>query len=77
MGEIKVGEYVRSKDGFIGKVEKIIYDKQEKQRYYCCEKNNVMASNYRENIVKHSHNIIDLIEARRLCEFRTHFGYNR
>lgn len=60
--EIEVGEWIRSKDGFIGKVQKINYDNMEKSNYYICEKDNVMASNYLENIVKHSKNIIDLVE---------------
>lgn len=60
--EIEVGDWIRSKDGFIGKVQKISYDNMEKSNYYICEKDNVMASNYLENIAKHSKNIIDLIE---------------
>jgi hypothetical protein len=62
MEEIKVGEYIRSKDGYIGKVEKLKHDMEYNQNYLICEKDNVMASNYTENIVKHSPNIIDLIE---------------
>lgn len=60
--KIEVGEWIRSKDGFIGKVQKIIYDNMEKSNYYICEKDNVMASNYLENIAKHSKQLIDLIE---------------
>ena len=60
--EIEVGEWIRSKDGFIGKVQKINYDNMEKSNYYICEKDNVMASNYLENIAKHSKQLIDLIE---------------
>lgn len=60
--EIEVGEWIRSKDGYIGKVKKITYDNMEKCNYYICEKDNVMASNYLENIAKHSKNIIDLVE---------------
>ena len=60
--EIKVGEYIRSKDGYIGRVELIIEDEQEKQNYYICGKDEVMASNYRDNILKHSKNIMKLIE---------------
>lgn len=60
--EIEVGEWIRSKDGFIGKVQKINYDNMEKSNYYICEKDNVMASNYLENITKHSKQLIDLIE---------------
>lgn len=60
--EIEVGDWIRSKDGFIGKVRKITYDDMEKSNYYICEKDNIMASNYLENIAKNSKNIIDLIE---------------
>lgn len=60
--KIEVGEWIRSKDGFIGKVQKINYDDMEKSNYYICEKDNVMASNYLENIANHSKNLIDLIE---------------
>lgn len=60
--KIEVGEWIRSKDGFIGKVQKINYDNMEKSNYYICEKDNVMASNYLENIAKHSKQLIDLIE---------------
>lgn len=60
--EIEVGEWIRSKDRFIGKVQKINYDNMEKSNYYICEKDNVMASNYLENIAKHSKQLIDLIE---------------
>lgn len=68
--EIKVGEYIRSKDGYIGKVQKLKPDCEYNQNYLICEKDNVMASDYTENIVKHAENIIDLIEVRRLCEWR-------
>ncbi len=59
---IEIGDWIRSKDGFIGRVRRITYDDMEKSNYYICEKDNVMASNYLENIAKHSKNIIDLIE---------------
>lgn len=60
--DIEVGEYIRNKDGYIGKVERIIYDEIEKNYYISCKKSDVMASTYRENIVNHSFNILDLIE---------------
>lgn len=62
MEEIKVGDFIRNKEGYIGKIEKIIYDDLEKQNYYSCEKHNVMASGYIEQIVAHSPNLIDLIQ---------------
>ena len=60
--EIEVGEFVRTKDGYIGKVGKINYDDREKTNYYICEKDNVMASGYLENIKTHSKNKIDIVE---------------
>ena len=62
MEDIEVGEWIRNKEGYIGKVEKINYDKQESQNYYICEKHNIMASSYKDKIINHSKNIIDLIE---------------
>lgn len=70
MEEIKVGDFIRNKEGYIGKIEKIIYDDLEKQNYYSCEKHNVMASGYIEQIVAHSPNIIDLIQVRRFIIYR-------
>ena len=67
--EIKIGDYIRNKDGYIDKVERIAYDELEKKNYYACEKS-VMASGFKEDIVKHSSNIIELIEERRLCEWK-------
>ena len=77
--EIKVGEYVRTKNGLIGKVNKIelagsgvrfggeylsdtiiqfndgkIYERRVKDR----------------NITKHSFNLINLLEVRRLCKWK-------
>lgn len=59
--EIEVGEYIRSKDGYIDKVERIVYDELEKKNYYACERS-VMASGFKEDIAKHRKNIIDLVE---------------
>lgn len=59
--KIEVGEYVRTKDGYIDKVKKIIEpDEYMTERYYCCE--TIMASSYKSEIVKHSKQLIDLIE---------------
>lgn len=60
--EIEVGDWIRSKDGFIGRVRRITYDDMEKSNYYICEKDNVMASNYLENIAKHSKIISEIVE---------------
>lgn len=64
--EIKVGEYCKLKNGRIGKIvnENIdvylfdipIYEDQQGIRQYCLDKN------FKDFIVKHSKNIIDLIE---------------
>ena len=61
MEEIKVGDYVRSNDGYIGKIINIREeDKRKCDTYYSCD--NCMASGFYEHIKKHSKNIIDLIE---------------
>lgn len=54
MSEIEVGEYVRSKIGNIGRVTKIEDDK------FLYENKELIT--WVENVVKHSKNIIDLIE---------------
>lgn len=57
--EIKVGDYIRTDDGCIGKVTKII-DPDTEEKYYCCDTS--MAGGYEADIKKHSPNIIDLVE---------------
>ena len=72
MEEIKVGEYMRIKSGVIGKVVQIEIAGQGTRHYnesfedtiYCIDTNDYI-ENYRykiQAIVKHSPNIIDLIE---------------
>lgn len=61
MAEIEVGEYIRNKDGYIDKVKKIIEpDEYMPEKYYCCDI--IMASSYKSDIVKHSKQLIDLVE---------------
>ena len=60
---LKFNEYCRTKLGEIFKVVRI----NELDRNIVYDKYG--ASYYRENITKHSKNIIDLIEERRLCEW--------
>ena len=60
MEEIKVGEYVKDKDGVIGKVKKIAFDDESLEEYCYFEKKWMGA--YKKDIVKHRPNIIDLIE---------------
>lgn len=54
MNDIEIGDYVRSKNGSIGKVTKIEDDK------YLYENKELIT--FIGNVVKHSKNIIDLIE---------------
>ena len=53
--EIEVGEYVRTNTG---KIDKVINNNYYMPQYIECEKDIV----YKENISKHSKNIIDLID---------------
>lgn len=64
MDDIKIGDFVRTKNGEITKIvdtnmfDKTIYKDIQGAKYYL------------EDIVKHSPNIIELIEVRRLCEWK-------
>ena len=71
--EIKVGDYVRTKRGYIGKVIKIrerIETYKNNREAYLVDWGGKRAT-YISQIkdIKHSNNIIDLIEERRLCEW--------
>ena len=63
MEDIKVGELVRLKNGRIDKVKN---DDYYMQQYIECEKGLYL----RDNITKHSFNLIDLLEVRRLCKWK-------
>jgi hypothetical protein len=70
MSEIEVEEYIRTKDGII---DKVIIEYNGKCNNPTCYGNHISCKNnyYNEDdIVKHSKNIIDLIEERRLCEWK-------
>lgn len=70
MEDIEVGELVRLKNGRIDKVKN---DDYYMQQYIECEKGLYL----RDNITKHSFNLIDLLEVRRLCKFRKNTRHNR
>lgn len=78
MSEIKVGDYVRIDNDFrvialgIGKVIRI-----NKDTIYVKNKFELPISFKRENRAKHSKNIIDLIEKRRLCEWNKSTSNNK
>lgn len=63
MEEIKVGDFIRSNDGYIAKIIGIKKSKRDCDTYYCTDR--IMANGFYEHIKKHSPNIIDLIEVRR------------
>lgn len=56
---IEVNEYVRTNSGLIFKVNEITYDEEYKDYLY---KESFLLVDWKENIVKHSKQIIDLIE---------------
>lgn len=62
--KIEVNEYVRTKDGEIHKVIKIIEDDGDWD-YYCCENN---TGYFAMDIAKHNKQRIDLIKVRRFCK---------
>ena len=55
---IEAGEYVRTKNG---KIDKVKNDDYYMKQYIECEKGLYL----RENITKHSFNLIDILEVRR------------
>ena len=57
--EIKVGEYVRTDEGEINRITKILNDDSDVLTYYCFENN---MGTLEKSIVKHSPNLIDLIQ---------------
>lgn len=63
---IEVGEYVRTKEGEIHKVIKIIEDDGDWD-YYCCENN---TGYFAMDIAKHSKQLIDLIEVEDIIKYR-------
>lgn len=69
--EVKIGEYVRTKDGNIGKYQGLVnFDKDGKKLYGLRVIENFIPLFVREeNITKHSKDIIDLLKARRLCRW--------
>ena len=77
--EIKVGEYVRTKRGIAKVLEvKTVQPKMYGQHDVAykidkCPKMYVTETAF----IKHNPNIINLIEVRRLCEFRKDTRYNR
>lgn len=74
--DIKIGEYVRTKSGFIGKV---IGRHGGYGLHYELDVNKEIQENFmnsivhEDNIVKHSKNIIDLIEVRDIVEYQVNF----
>ena len=64
MEEIEDGEYIRTDDGLIGEYSKY------KGFDYVELKDKTLGIDIEKDIKKHSQNIIDLIEKRRLCKRR-------
>ena len=66
MKDIEVGEYVRTKEGEIHKVIKIIEDDGDWD-YYCCGNN---VGYFAMDIANHSKHLIDLIEVKDVIKYR-------
>ena len=74
--EIKVGDWIRTNWGHIGKLKRIELDKNDKGlKWYVFDHKefeiNIIKEEYinKPDIVKHSPNLIDIIEERRLCKW--------
>lgn len=73
MSEIEIGEYVRTNKDIIGKVIGIFAGHCNAKYHIEFQSNVKVKRQYlsTKTIIKHSKNIIDLIEVRRLCEWRS------
>lgn len=80
---IEVGEYIRTKQGYIAKVisqgvyielDKPVDFKQTSGTHYAGQ---ILFDEGDIEITKHSKNIIDLIQVRRLCKRRKSYIYNK
>ena len=70
--EVKVGEYVRTKEGYIAKIteidhhiwfDSIVYKESGIPKY------ELSKEEFSNLVIKHSKDIIDLLKARRLCRW--------
>ncbi len=68
--DINDDEYIRTKNGTIAKVEDTEFDIKVNSFGQVLYERYVGREHWYEVIVKHSSNIIDLIEVRRLCKWR-------
>ena len=69
MEDIKENEYVRLKSGRIGKVKSVDYfEDGSLMGINCKDIGHYILADF---ITKHSFNLIDLIEVRRLCKWKT------
>lgn len=74
--EIKVGEYIRTKEGYIGKLVEYIPNALNYLKIDVCREI-IHCDNSRDNFIytrygfqlEHSPNLIDIIEERRLCKW--------
>ena len=65
--DIEVNEYVRTNSGLIFKVNEITYDEEYKDYLY---KESFLLVDWKENIVKHSKQPIDLVEVKDVIKYR-------
>ena len=69
MEDIKVGDFVRLKQGYIGTVENINDFREPSMKYVVDIQKIDLVFVGDDDIVKHSKQLIDLIEVRRLCKW--------
>ena len=68
--EIKVNEYIRTKRGIIDKAVKILDDYIFlESKFFITEYGESSTFIKKTDVVKHSPNLIDIIEERRLCKW--------
>ncbi len=68
--EIKVGDWIRTAQGTIAQIEEDEFEIKTNIRGQLLYEKWIEGNRYYEVIVKHSFNLIDIIEERRLCKWR-------
>lgn len=71
--ELEIGEYIRDKEGNITRLQNTL--NLDRVVYLFLGEDGYQYSD--NSILKHSKNIIDLIEVRRLCEWKKNSSNNR
>lgn len=78
--KIEVGEYVRTKEGYIAKITEIdhyIWFNSIINKISGIPKYSLSEIEYKELVIKHSKNILDLVEVRRYSKTWSEYNFSK